>query len=33
MVYKCIIADPPWAYNDKMLKMKNTGDGCAVHGI
>lgn len=28
--YATIIADPPWAYSDKMAKMKSTGGGAAT---
>lgn len=27
--FGCIIADPPWAYRDRMLGMKSTGNGAA----
>jgi N6-adenosine-specific RNA methylase IME4 len=26
---KCVIADPPWLYNDKMEQMKSTGNGAS----
>lgn len=29
MSYACIIADPPWSYDDKMGAMKSTGNGAA----
>jgi N6-adenosine-specific RNA methylase IME4 len=30
-VYGTILADPPWAYNDKKAGMKKTGKGAASH--
>jgi N6-adenosine-specific RNA methylase IME4 len=29
MAYSCIIADPPWQYDDKMAAMKSTGLGAS----
>lgn len=29
MAYSCIIADPPWQYDDKMGAMKSTGNGAS----
>lgn len=27
--FACIIADPPWQYDDKMAAMKSTGNGAS----
>src|SRR5579859_4629931 len=30
MKYRCILADPPWSYSDKMLNMRSTGNGATA---
>lgn len=27
--FRCVVADPPWSYSDKMLAMQTTGNGAA----